>query len=173
MFEHYYRELLNFCTHRLKDRDAAADVVQESFARILAVQKSGQSIPEPRALLHQIAKRVMIDQHRRLELRNHDDIHDLTEADQPAAPAHLQPEEAYSHEQQMQAIVAAIESLPPRCREAFILNRFDGLSHQEIAERMGISKNMVAQHITRALLACKACEEGFEPKPRSPGYLSR
>lgn len=162
MFEHYYRELLNFCTRKLRDRDAAADVVQESYARILAVHRAGQDIVAPRALLHQTARRLMIDQHRRLEVRDHDDIDDLTEADEPIAPAHLQPEDAYSSQQQVRAIMAAIEALPPRCREAFILNRFDGLSHQEVADKMGISKNMVAQHIIRGVLACKACEDAFE-----------
>lgn len=160
VFERYYRELLNVCARLVKDRDAAADVVQESYARVLALQQSGQAIPQPRALLHQTARRVIIDQHRRLEVRRHEDIDDLNEAEQPASPHHLQPESVYAHEQTTRAIVAAIEALPPRCREAFVLNRFDGLSHQQVAERMGISKNMVAQHITRAMLACKACEEG-------------
>ena len=143
----------------VRDRDAAADVVQESYARVLAVHHAGHDIPEPRALLHQTARRLIIDRHRRAAIRQHDDLDSLSEAEQPAAPAYLEPESIYAHEQQAQAFVAVIEALPPRCREAFVLNRFEGLSHQEVAERMGISKNMVAQHIIRAVLACKACED--------------
>ena len=159
VLERYYRELLNFCARMVRDRDAAADLVQESYARVLAVRNAGQEIPEPRALLHQTARRLIIDRHRRESIRQHDDIDNLPESEQPAAPAHLEPDSVYAHEQYALAFVAVIDGLPPRCREAFVLNRFDGLSHQEVAEHMGISKNMVAQHIIRAVLACKACED--------------
>ncbi len=150
---------MNFCARMVRDRDAAADVVQESYARVLAVRNAGQEIPEPRALLHQTARRLIIDRHRRAAIRQHDDLDSLPEAQQPAAPAHLEPESVYAHEQHALAFAAVIEALPPRCREAFVLNRFEGLSHQQVAEHMGISKNMVAQHIIRAVLACKACED--------------
>ncbi|WP_010461743.1 sigma-70 family RNA polymerase sigma factor [Acidovorax radicis] len=169
MLERYYRELLNFCSRTARDRDTAADVVQESYARVLAVQQSGQTIHEPRALLHQTARRLMIDQHRRFLVRQHEDIDDLAEWEQPTAPRHLEPDAIYAQEQHALAIVAAIESLPPRCREAFVLNRFEGLSHQEVADHMGISKNMVAQHIVRGVLACKACEDRLNGvPPQSP-----
>jgi RNA polymerase sigma-70 factor (ECF subfamily) len=166
VLERYYRELLNFCARVVRDPHAAADVVQESYARVLAVRNSGQAMPEPRALLYQTARRLIIDRHRRQAVRQHEDIDGL-EDDAQAAPAHLEPESAYAHEQHARAIVATIEALPPRCREAFVLNRFEGLSHQEVAERMEISKNMVAQHIIRAVLACKACEDALNGAPRS------
>lgn len=165
MLERYYRELLNFCARTVKDRDAAADVVQESYARVLAAQQSGQSILEPRALLHQTARRIMIDQHRRLEHREHDDIDSLAEVEHPTAPIHLQPDAIYSNEQQARALIATIDALPPRCREAFVLNRFEGLSHKEVADRMGISKNMVAQHVIRGVLMCKASKERLNTLP--------
>nr|WP_315846211.1 sigma-70 family RNA polymerase sigma factor [uncultured Achromobacter sp.] len=168
MLERYYRELLNFCARTVKNREAAKDVVQESYARVLAVQESGQPIAEPRALLHQTARRLMIDQHRRQAIREHEDIDGLGNDDTPASPRHLQPEAVYESGQHAQAILAAIEALPPRCREAFILNRFDGLSHQEVADRMGISKNMVAQHVIRGVLACKACEDRLNGVPSNP-----
>lgn len=155
----YYRELLNFCLRSLKDRAAAADVVQESYARVLSMQRAGQAIAEPRALLHQTARRLLIDGHRRAAVRDHDELDTLLETQQPAAPAHAQPEEIYAYEEYATAITHAIEALPARCREAFILNRFDGLSHQQVADQMGISRNMVAQHIMRGVLTCRAVEE--------------
>lgn len=51
-------------------------------------------------------------------------------------------------EHQIQQIV---NSLPNRCREVFILSRFQGLKNREIAERLHISLNTVERHIQRAL----------------------
>lgn len=161
MLERFHRELLNFLARQVSDRDTAADLAQESYARVLAVQRGGQAVSDPRALLFHTARNLVVDQHRRTEVRRHDDIEALADVDQPLAPQHLQPDEVLLYEQHARAIITAIESLPPRCREAFVLNRFEGLSHQEVAERMGISKNMVAQHVVRAVLACKACEDGI------------
>ncbi|WP_180126116.1 sigma-70 family RNA polymerase sigma factor [Rhodoferax sp. BLA1] len=157
MHIHYYRELLNFCAQALKDRDAAADVVQETYARVIALSRA-QIVTEPRALLYRVARNLLTDQHRRDTLRLHDSLDTLSELEHPHAPQMCQPEQALDARQQALAMLEAINKLPKRCREAFMLNRFDGLSHQEIADQMGISRNMVAQHVIRAVLACKACD---------------
>ena len=55
----------------------------------------------------------------------------------------------------MNQLLALIDNLPPRCKEAFVLYKFEGLSHAEIAKKMGISINMVEKHIINALVICK------------------
>lgn len=157
VLDRYHRELLNFLSRQVNNRDTAADLAQESYVRVLSAQASGQAVLDMRALLYRTARNLVIDQHRRTVHRQHENLHALDELDQPLAPTHLQPEEILAYEQQARALVHAIESLPPRCREAFVLNRFDGLSHQQVAEHMGISKNMVAQHVARGILTCQAC----------------
>ena len=158
MLERYYRELLNFLTRQVRDRDAAADLAQESFARVLAVQHAGQPILQARALLYRTARNLVVDRQRRSEVRRHEDLDAIHEDAQPWAPAHLQPDEALGAQQAVRAYVATIEALPPRCREAFVLSVFDDLTHAQIARRMGISASMVEKHIVRAMLACKLCE---------------
>jgi RNA polymerase sigma-70 factor, ECF subfamily len=44
-----------------------------------------------------------------------------------------------------------LEKLPPRCREIFILSRFEGVKNQEIANRLGLSKRTVELQIFNAL----------------------
>lgn len=161
MLERYYRELLNFLHRQVNDRDTAADLAQESYARVLAVQHAGRDILDVRALLYRTARNLLVDQHRRAAVRRHDDLDAMSEAEQPAAPQHLQPEDALVSQQVLHAYVGAIERLPPRCREAFMLHVFDELTHAQVARHMGISVSMVEKHVVRGMLACKACERSL------------
>jgi RNA polymerase sigma-70 factor (ECF subfamily) len=54
--------------------------------------------------------------------------------------------------QELRRLAAAIDTLPPRCREVFLLVRFENLSNGEAAIRLGISRNMVEKHLIKALL---------------------
>ena len=51
-------------------------------------------------------------------------------------------------------VLAVIQSLPRRRREAFLMHRFEGLSHAQIAVRMGTSRQSVERHLRMALQAC-------------------
>lgn len=158
---HYYRELLHFLTRSVKDRDTAADLAQESFARIYAAEQAGQAIRDPRALLYRTARNLVTDHHRRGAVRARagevTDGGELAEADACAAPAAFEPEVALSSGQGLAAMLATIDALPPRCREAFILYKFDGLSYAEVAERMGISVRTVEMQLQIAMKACWQC----------------
>ncbi len=158
MLERYHRELLNFLFRQVNDRDTAADLAQESCARVLAVQHGSRPVLDVRALLYRTARNLVVDRHRRNSVRRHEDLHALPEAEHPLAPRHQQPEEAMASRQVAQAYLDTIEALPPRCREAFMLHAFDELSHAEIAQRMGISVSMVEKHVVRGMVACKLCE---------------
>jgi len=147
---------------KVRDRDIAADLAQESFARMLSMQQAGQVIREPVALLKRVALRAKIDLDRRASIRQHDDIHAMQEADQPIGPRCLQPEDAYASSQAMQAYFDTIEALPPRCREAFCMYVFDELPNKEIAARMGVSVGMVDKYIKRGKLACMARREALD-----------
>lgn len=158
VLERYHRELLNFLTRQVSDRDTAADLAQESFVRVLSAQSSGRAVLDMRALLYRTARNLVIDQHRRNEVRRHDHLDAIPEDQHPPAPQHLQPEEALASQQVIRAYVVTIEALPARCREAFVLHAFDELSHAQIAQHMGISVSMVEKHVVRGMVACKLCE---------------
>lgn len=49
------------------------------------------------------------------------------------------------------ALHAAIETLPEKCRVVFSLSRFEQVSHREIAERLGISVKTIENQITKAM----------------------
>lgn len=163
---HYYRELLRFLQGTVRDRDTAADLAQESYARVLAVQQSGETITEPRALLYRTARNLVIDQYRRSEVRGAYAATDgdaaTDAADWAAGPEALEPEVAAMSSQTVDALLTAIGELPLRCREAFILHKFDGLSQAEVARQMGISVTMVERHIKLGMQACRARQEQMQ-----------
>jgi RNA polymerase sigma-70 factor (ECF subfamily) len=166
VLERYYQELLNFCSRTARSRDAAADLVQESYARVLAVLRSGQPVLEPRALLYRTARNLQIDQYRRSEVRGEalqpEPGEEAMVLDDLAAPPAFEPDTAAASGQAVNAMLATIDALPLRCREAFILHKFDGLPHAEVAERMGISRKMVEQHVQSAMLACRRCKNALD-----------
>lgn len=82
--------------------------------RVLTMERDGQTILDPGALLRKVALRLKIDMDRRADIRRHDDIDALAEPDVPAQPAYLQPEEVYSSSQAAEAYLKAIEQLPER-----------------------------------------------------------
>jgi RNA polymerase sigma factor (sigma-70 family) len=170
VFERYYRELLNFLTRKVNDRDIAADLVQESFVRIYAAQQAGQAVRNPRALLYRTARNLVVDQHRRTGVRrevspltNDEDVPDL---DAIAGPTALEPDTILASREGLAAVLSTIDQLPPRCREAFILYKFDGLSYAEIAMQMGISVRTVEMQLQIAMKACWACMDALNGMPQ-------
>ncbi|MDP5239277.1 sigma-70 family RNA polymerase sigma factor [Uliginosibacterium sp. 31-16] len=164
VLERYHRELLSFLIRQVNDHDAAADLAQESCLRVLTLQSSGQTIFDVRAFLYRTARNLLIDQSRRKAVRQHEALDSMPEAQHPPAPRHLQPEEALASRQNIHAYTTAIEALPPRCREAFVLHIFEDLSQAEVAQRMGISVSMVEKHIVRGMLTCKQCRHTLMPE---------
>lgn len=155
VFEHHYRELLNFLARQLRDRDAAADLAQESYARVYAAQRAGAAVRDPRALLYRVARNLLTDGHRRATVRRPAGPDEaVVEPDAQPGPQALEPEAAASARQRFEALAATVDGLPPRCREAFVLVKFEGLTHAETAARMGIAVKTVEMQVQIALRAC-------------------
>lgn len=165
MVARYYRELLNFLARTTSDPDTAADLAHESFARVLAAQRTGQPIRHPRGLLYRTARNLMVDAHRRDSLRaavhapGGDSGDEAQGVDSVAAPPAFDPEAILASRQGLAAVLETIDQLPPRCREAFILYKFDGLTYAQVARHMGISVRTVEMQLQIAMKACWACLE--------------
>nr|WP_301542521.1 RNA polymerase sigma factor [Cupriavidus basilensis] len=156
----YYGELLRFFLREVKNLDEAQDLVQEACERGLAMASTGERIDDPRALHYKIARHLLIDRHRARQVRNHESDAVLQDM---AGPLSDDPEAAYAGRQRGRLLVATIERLPPRCREAFVLHKIDGLSHAEVAARMGVGINAVERHV---MLAVAACRKALGDDPR-------
>ena len=127
----------------------ADDIAQDACMRALDIE-SPQRVREPLRYLFRIARNLVIDR-RRSRVREAL-LADSLAVIQRGSGNPADPERILAGKQDLERVLAAIASLPPRCREAFTLHRFDGLSYAAIARRMGVSTSMVEKHIAEAMI---------------------
>jgi len=151
-----YGELRGYLVRQLGDPHAAADVAQASFERAL-VYGGSREIAAPRALLFQTARNLCIDRHRHeaaLHIESIDSHGEDGREEQLPASA-ITPEVVLANRQLVERVAIAIEALPPKCREAFVLHKLEGLSHPVIAQRLGVSRSAVEKYVIRGMNACR------------------
>ena len=140
--------LRRFFRRRVNDADVD-DLVQDVFVRLQTAQLSAP-IDNVERYLFTVARNVLISRHRKQKAQS-TALHDSWANDFEAADS-LSPERIAIGQQEYLRVVEAILNLPPRAREAFQLHRFENLTYQAIAQRMGISRESVKELMHRALL---------------------
>jgi RNA polymerase sigma-70 factor (ECF subfamily) len=152
VFREYYDDLVAYLTMKLRSRDQAMDIAQETYLRILSREEAGP-ILQPRAFLYRTALNLSIDQFRK---RRHQAEEALdSEAVQDLLTVPADQERIVESRQQVLVLYRAILELPPKCRQVFLLHKFKERSHAEIAAHLGISKSMVEKHIIKAMTHCR------------------
>ena len=149
-FEHG-EELQRYLTRRLNCAQTAADLTQEVFVRLMR-NEPAVVVQNPRAYLYRIASNLLADHFRHMKREPSVVGAALWERVSDETPS---PEMAVLSRDEVRRLEQAIDDLPPRQREILLLHKFDGLSYQAIAERLGISQNTVMVHMMRALARCR------------------
>lgn len=145
-----YAELVHFFSRSLNDRDAARDVVQEAFARLLALQARDTAVSDDRALLYRIGKNLVVDGARRRAAEERM-LQTLALVGRDSAPTVEQQVDA---RQQLERLMARLAVMPRKRREAFVLVRIYGYSYAEAGTFMGLAPTAVDRHVVRAVLDC-------------------
>ena len=149
--ENYYRELVRFLSARLGNAHAAEDVVHDAYIRVLE-RASDEPIEQPRAFLYRTALNLVIDGHRRNASRQVEPLEVLDTEERFFSPS---PQMLMDHDQRLEMVQRALCELPAVCRDSFLLRKIEGLSHPEIAERLGVSRSVVEKHIVNAMKHCR------------------
>jgi RNA polymerase sigma factor (sigma-70 family) len=130
------------------NRATAEDLVQQAFVKLIASVECGELENCPAYLTctaRNLALNHVRDQGRRNEIA-------LSDGKLQALPdSSPSPEAAAIYRCELRRVLKAVAALPPRRREAFVLNKFEGMSYDEIAARQGVSRNTVISHIVIAL----------------------
>lgn len=157
-FEQFLSEhrdaLVAYLRPRTASEEDAQDAAQESLVRLMRYRGEG-SIASWKALLYRIATNVANDQARQARTHRasaHVPIEDNVVALPSGEPSQ---DEWVSQQQDLLRLREAILTLPPRCREVYLLNRIDGMSYSQVARHCGVSVKAVEKHITKALVVLR------------------
>ena len=145
LFRYYYEPLANFALKYLGDPEEAEEIVQEVFTYVW--QKRGQLDvrTNPKSYLYGAVRNGCLNhlKHQKVEnLYVQRALHTLDQYDQV---------DIMELSELQETIKKAIEKLPPKCREIFELNRFEGKRYKEIAEHLNISLKTVENQMGKAL----------------------
>ena len=140
-------KLLRYFQRRVREGDDAFDLVQESFVRLTRFM-ARHPLPYPAPYLQRIARNLLFDRARRLDTR-------LAIFHVPVDDAGLAIDADQAHRMEADDVMrlyrSALEALPDKTREIFLLHRMDELTYKEIGKRLGLSIPTVQYHVARAL----------------------
>jgi RNA polymerase sigma factor (sigma-70 family) len=147
----YHDSLIRFLRQRLRVKEDAADIAQEAYIRMMQYEGSTK-IHSPSSMLFRIAINVANDLCRAEAARQVSEQVPLDGLElaspQPSADRQI------AASQDLEILYDAIEHLPPKCRQVFLLSRAQRMTYPQIAAHCGISVKMVEKHISHALAIC-------------------
>jgi len=141
----HYGELLATWTRRAPSPHDAEDAAHDAIANLLDGQAA--VVANPRAYLHRSVHNRLVDMHRQGQALDKVPLHDLAEPDHPQAG---DPDAAVRTAELLDDLKGALLELPVKCRQVFLWHRLEGHTQEEIAQRLGISVNMVEKYMIRA-----------------------
>lgn len=147
------RSLLSAVLRIVKDRQTAEDLAQEAYVR---AHEAAQRRPilYPQAFLRQTARNLALDHARWRTLRQRHlqaDPGALTLSQAEPTPS---AEEMLLENERLALFESALGSLPARAREAWRLTQIEGLTYEQIAKRLGVSRNTVYNDIKLVVGHC-------------------
>jgi len=141
-------DLMQFLRHHGRNRSDLNDLRQEVYLR--AYESAAERLPQStRPFVFAIARNILVDQFRRERIIPIDGVPDSDAIEIPTDEPG--PDRSAIARDELRRLYAALDRLPPRCREALVMRRVDQLSRREIAQRMGVAEKTVKRHLNDGL----------------------
>lgn len=155
LFRAHYDGLVRFANRLIVAPMEAEEVVQDVMLNVWLRREQLESDENLKTYLFRATRNRALNHLRRRRLENL--FRKSLPVDEPAAPPPAGDDASATEA----AIRAAVDALPDRCREVFVLSREHKLSYSAIAETMGISVKTVETQMGRALKALRAALEPY------------
>lgn len=138
------------------DRALAEDCLQETFLKVYQARDRYRPDAPFQAYLLRIASNVCLSHLRKKRNISLDaGGEDGERTHDPADPGAVRPGETLAQAEVAQRVRAAVEQLPDRQRLAILLNKFEGLDYQQVAEQLGLTVQATKSLLHRARMALK------------------
>jgi RNA polymerase sigma factor (sigma-70 family) len=140
--------LTRFLQRNWRNDAEISDLRQEAYARVYeAAQRERPLLVKP--FLFQITRNLMIDRLRRQSVVSLESMTDFewlnVSDDKPSSEAYV------AARQELRLLQAALDALPPRCRQVVLMRKVEGLSQKEVAKRMGITIETVENQVAKGM----------------------
>jgi RNA polymerase sigma-70 factor (ECF subfamily) len=148
----------------LGNPNEAQDVAHDAYLKVYPVMEKHEA-EKPEALLYTTARRLAFNRLKRRRIAPfapEPPLDDLNASPQPGVVQQVMAR------QELQQLEAAIAQLPEGCRAVLLLRKIELLSHQEIADRLGIAVSTVEKQHARALRLLRTALTQRPVAPTSP-----
>ena len=152
IFETYYNIILVFIHKLTENRMQAEDIVQETFIKLWAYKENIDINRPIKSFLFKTSYNFYIDLYRK-SLRTKE----ILKAWYFQKIVNLTEEDDEIKEKKIARIQKEIKRLPPKCKDIFMMSKFEGLTYNEISTELNISVKTVENQISIALSKLRKC----------------
>ncbi len=153
LFAEHRGALQAFLYRRVRRHPEAAELAQEVYVRMLRVPDM-TTVRNPEAYLYAVASNLAKEYARRGP--HHSKVLDI---DDPLVQQQLSELPTFGgqldRELRLKRLREVLRQLSPKCQAAVELQYWHGLSYEEIAQRLGVSTNMIKKYLSQALMHCR------------------
>ncbi|MDM3872017.1 RNA polymerase sigma factor [Porticoccus sp. W117] len=158
LFAEHSGRLQHYLRKRLASDADAQELSQEAYLRLLRVKKI-DLIRHPEAYLYRIARNLVHELYSGRPQKESHSIDELVEAESPSLQGTPLEDEA-DKTRRLARIESLLGELSPKCRAVLILYWRDGLTQQEIANELGLSRSMAQKYMAQGLAYCQKKLDG-------------
>ena len=143
LFEMFYPKVKVFLVKLLKDDKASEDIAQDIFVKLWSMGPSLPEISSFNAYLYRMTKNAAINY-----LRDRKPSVDISEL---LIICDGDIEQEYYRKEKELLVRLAVEQMPSQRKRIFTMSRYQGMTNDEIAKSLGLSKHTVENHLSLAL----------------------
>lgn len=154
LFDSYYPRLRGYALRFVKEEETIRDILQETFIKFWEKRSSLNNISLA-SLLFAMVRNACINYLKHLQIVEQYNLEYISKAEGKEELYYLDfqidPEYSFLYKELQEQITLVIDSLPPRCREVFLLSRMKKMKNRDISQALNISSTAVEKNIARAL----------------------
>ena len=154
LYRRFYSGLCQFACQYTGRSDVAEEIVQDIFMKLWMGRKKYTIEGSIQSYLYGAVRNGALNYLNHLALERRFNNETTSQIHRTITYIQISQEDGSSiliDKEFEKSFAEALEALPPKCREIFLLNRKDGLSHSEIAGKLGLSKNTIQRQMSIAI----------------------